>query len=459
MITLPKRIVVVSYCVLLSIGTIACSGKQHYVSLDIEANTFGSIKSDIQSLKDELIDSFSVDETWKKEGLKGYCDESHEYKPISNWAETIAENECDILSLFPVYFNSNFASEEQIEAARNIAVSFTAYIIDEYGLDFYLEVTQIEPYIIAWLSENGLDFTYKDRYASVLSGVYMEEHLFYDYVAHTLNGERIYCKRTDWISTPFELRRFLYEFCEGREAIIEGIKKDAPKTYLHIIDNMPNIIEVFFDDGDNGTQGLAYASRTQIHINEDALPYTVFHELVHCWTYSHYLSMTRWQNEGLAEYFPARYYQPDSIKDLFCNQLMFIEKAVNSDESNMQLLSNDLSFAPYYAYLEKGLSIEREAFDYYLLCQCRAQAELEWANDSLNRQPDIMTIADAYGIPESDEVDGDELSYAMAMSLVAYIIDATNVDCFFFNSIEGTMLTDAYGKGYSELKEEWSNSF
>ena len=451
-ISVIRRIVFVVCCLIVVVNSAACTGAKEPANTITDTNmetetgtnveggasddsSVREFKASIVEQMDALLESFSVGETWKKVGIENYCDDEYQVPELLAFLDIITENEGDILSLFPAYFNEKFASTEQIETATAIATSFTEYLLDKHGLDFYLEVDEIEPSIIEWLGANNIEFDYNDKFAEQLSKVTIDDHLYYDYVFYTERNERLYCKPTAWIETPFEVRRYIHEYIEGTEAILAGLEKDAPYTYSFIVDNIPNVLEIFFDDGNMGSgQSGGYAGRTQIHLGVDSHPYIVFHELMHIWCFW-LTDMERWQSEGFAEYIPLRYYQSPSIKETIANWI------------------NDYEHEICFMYKERGYPLESDAADYYLYTQCCAQYEYNHLNDE---EPDLsLTLAEVAGIPKGEMRDGDELSYDWAMSFVSYLIDKTSLDDFVKNSSEGIPLIEAYGMDYEELKAAW----
>lgn len=436
---LKTRCIALLLCVMfIAMPLAACAGNQVPASTDTNTSSGAGkpqdeIKQSIREAKDELIESFSVEETWKRIGIERYCDDAYQLPELSTLTNRISENDGDIMSLFPAYFNEKFASSEQIETATAVAASLTEYLLDKYGLDFYVELSETEPYINEWLDASDIDFDYDDKFAEQLSKVTIDDHLYYDYVVYTERNERLYCKPTQWIKTPFDVRRYIHEYLEGTETILAGLQKDAPETYEFIVDNMPNVLEIFFDDGNNGSnQSGGYARRTQIHLGVEEHPYIVFHELMHIWLY--WMSdMEIWQSEGLAEYIPLRYYQSPSIKES-------VSQVVNQYTHEICLL-----------YKEHGYPLQPDTADYYLYQKCVAEYEYRHRNDE---DFEIQTLADVAGIPKNEWSEGCELSYKQAMILVSYLIENTNLDTFVKNSGEGVSLVEAYGMEYEELKNE-----
>ena len=225
-----KRCIALFCCfMILVISLPACTVNEPHMSSAADENV-----NRIREEKEELIESFSVEETWKRIGIEYYCDDEYQIPDLSKLTDIITENDGDMLSLFPAYFNEKFASSEQLEVATAVAVSFTEYLLDEYGLDFYVGLSEIEPYINEWLSVSEIDFDYEDKFSSQLSKVTVDDHLYYDYVFYTERNERLYCKPTDYIKSPFELRRYIHEYIEGTDTILVGLEKDAPDTYSFI---------------------------------------------------------------------------------------------------------------------------------------------------------------------------------------------------------------------------------
>ena len=247
--------------------------------------------------------SFDWEEEWKRYGLCFYYFESDELSQED--MKLVLENGGDALSLFPLYFDTNYVSEEEKNTVIKIAGLITQYIINNYGIETFI-VCKASDFINEWLKTIGSGLTYTDPFAQNLQDYQFEEHLYYSLVAISERGEYLYLQPVaNYLDSAYKVRRFLSEYIEGTGIILAYIQKEAPVSYQILTSRRPPKVEIYFDE-----TVRSYATRTQIHLRTTV---EVFHELIHVWFYSK--TIDSWLREGIAVLIPDLCYQMPSYAE------------------------------------------------------------------------------------------------------------------------------------------------
>ncbi len=181
-----KISLIISFCIIVAVfvlGFFILRGKSKTSPTDNEQRF--SSQEECREYVDSTF-SFEWEEEWKRQGfIYCYCEDCELTEENRN---ILRENDYDILSLFPCYFDASFASNEEIETARKIAGLLTGYIVKTHGEDIFKTCSSSD-YINEWLGTTDLGITYEDPFAANIGCYGVDTDLYCSFGAITERGE------------------------------------------------------------------------------------------------------------------------------------------------------------------------------------------------------------------------------------------------------------------------------
>lgn len=384
-------------------------------------------------------------ERWQAVGLAGYAfGEEADETALAAWYVDAAHD--DMLSLFPAYFVEAFASTDEMCMAEQTALSVTDYIIRERGIAavFTADLAETVP---GWLSSIGVERTYADPYAGLLADYTYTHNQFYPLIATSPRGDVFKLTPLEYdMTTPDRVRMALCELEKGMDAILEGIKRDAPDWYDRLAANYAAPITYEFN-GDISNSVTYWAARRV----EIGAAFSLIHETVHMMTPCVYDRISRytdyWKAEAVAEYLSLTYY-PGLIRQTDDWQYFQDEVLLSMKEEERayyeRMRENYLRHAPWP---DTPQDVNEKLY-WRLAVLTKNEMDMEG-----------YSISDTYigaGSATMDEINGNELSYTEGEWLASYLINRHGLSAFLHYCMdEGVSFEAAFGMPYETAKTEW----
>lgn len=391
-----------------------------------------------------------TDEPWKGIGIAQLVREKEpNEQAVASYLEQ-AEN-LDILSLFAAYFHPDFAGEEDRQTATALAAMLCDMVLEEQGVDTLLGTPCVE-YRQELLDKLGIGKVYSDPYQGFDMGYTYNGSLWYSFVVTTPRGDEIYVQpMPDDMTTPGEVRYFLYEISAASQAILEGIQANAPKNYAIIADNYSEPITYLLDPNDSSY--AEWNSRT-IHLRHTC---HVVHETVHIMIPA-VDEDNRWKYEGAANYFMEQYYPPKYHRELYFGGLKeWTEADLLTAENEKSYNELEWILAGHDIYLsEYGMPANAFELNVRQYMNARMKAYYQGFSEKIS----MMPISEWYRIRYAGYMiapkNGNELSYDEAACFVDYLIQNYSMDSFLQLCIDPkTSFGEIYGMDYDEIKQLW----
>ena len=385
---------------------------------------------------------FPLPELWKLYGCTAYLFDAEADDAALKERYSDSEN-LDVLSLFVAYFHPDYASPEEMDAAMAAACSFARYVIENHGMDPFLN-TDCNAFKQEWLNKIGSGLTYEDPYASTVAEYTVTLHDYYSFIIESKRGEKLYCRPIEGdMDTPAELREFLYEISAGMDRILSAISQDAPESYVTIMENYSDPVHIYFDGTDRSY--VKYSGR-QIHLN---CGYAFFHEIMHLLIPSNYDGEV-WRNEGICDYFYLTYFQPGGQKrPYYAGFLTAVEQTAQSKESHDALF---IDASRVYA-AEYGMPSGIEQFDLKRFYELMAKVQAVYLEMGIEHTPSTYRAYEYYGSIKQD--DGNELPAYQTVFFTEYLIEQYGLDVFLKSCLNEVPFEEAFGVPYDEAKNSW----
>lgn len=391
---------------------------------------------------------------WKTVGLSGVLfEQSIDDMMLHAYYEQV--DNLDILSLFTVYFHSEFASDEEMLIVRETALSLADHIIRQYGMNTFLSEDRPEDRQ-EWLHFLGVNRDYSDAYAETLADY---QYLFWQYgyplVVKTDKGDMIYMHHREGdLDSAAQVRAFLYEANVGMKAILHGIAIEAPEYIQSVLDNYRDPITVYY--GPSFTDyTLPYTRKIELRSSHN-----YFHEMVHILirqpSGNASYDQENWKYEAISEYLSYTFFQaPRLKKDCYEAVLNSLHKYGDSTISKVSPEGFEIRVALKYQQRHGALSENWTDFDVRSYCElwgweqtldrlANPDIELEWA----------MPIG---GITHwrGKKTGGNELTYFQSYCFADYLAETQGLPVFLKYCIEDTSFEEAFGLTYEDAKEAW----
>ena len=388
-------------------------------------------------------------ERWQGVGLAGWAfAEPADKAELACWYQ--ADDQDDMLSLFPAYYVEAFATDGEQRMARQTAISLTAYIMDTAGAEAFF---QAEPsaYVPGWLASLGVTRVYSAPYAGLLEGYTYTHNQFYPLIATSPKGDVFKLVPLSYdMTTPAQVHMALCELELGVDAILAGVQRDAPEWYPVLAENYAAPITYEFTE--NGGYSVTYQSNRRIVVGGAV---SLVHETVHMMTpcetgrVSRYMDL--WKVEAITMYLTANYYpglmEPAFYLPFLQTDYIVTQTDATKQEAYLRLREMYLLYAP----------APESPADVNLRLFWRAMI-IVWDEMGLDRNSVSSTYVGA-GSAALDEVNGNELSYEEAEWLASWLINRYGLSTFFHYCMEeGVTFEDAFGVSYQAAKEAWLES-
>lgn len=389
---------------------------------------------------------------WKSVGLSGVLFE----RPIDDAllrAHYEQAEALDILSLFPVYYHSEFASDEEMAIARETAFSLTEYIVREHGMDTFLAKDRMADRQ-EWLYFLGVNREYIDPYAETLAGYHFAFwQAGYPLVVTTDKGDTMYMRpMRRGLDNAANVRTFLCEAKEGIQAILSGIEKNAPDYYDTIHSNYQQPIKLYFGDTYNN---MAYWGERRIELGFVA---GYFHEMVHMLIPTKDKDFNRsdtemWKFEAICDWLSIAFAE---LKREDCYNTMEIVSVFNA--SDYAQGSMDMFYIRVYdRYRQQYGELPDSWKDFDLSLYYKAFAHVQMEDILLSPTADdwwLASISDDYN-RRFKKTDGNELTGHQAYYLADFLIERYGLSAFLRYCLDGVSFDATFGLSYKDAKAAW----
>lgn len=404
------------------------------------------------SYRESLVGAAYELEPWKYIGLAGYAF-GHEVDEAVLRDYYQNGGTMDVLSLFPAYFLENFLIEEDTLIARETAVSFVCYVVEQRGANA-LFAQNCDGYKQDWIDGLNIGIVYTDPYAGFFDGYnYILLDQTYPLIVITDRGDIFHFKPIllpASIFSPKDLKSFLYHAAVGTEAILEKVERDA-SVYLDLVqDNYREPVTVYLDQ--SIAPSHTYIDAREIYVNG---PELYLHELTHILTGKNY--EYAWRYEAIAEYIRINVYNiamPARRAEYF-EIITDLDNYVNEHSADFGELED------VFLYKLRGMYIDHAG-------EPQTQDDIN-PGVLLELGSAITTAMDLDGLYTGNwglrryvgtnggkpNENGNELIYNEAYLLGAYLIDNYSFEAFLGFCLSTVSEEEAFGKSYDELKTEW----
>ena len=379
-------------------------------------------------------------ERWQAVGLAGVAfGERTEDAALAAW---YADNSHDaMLSLFPAYFVEAFATAEELHMAQQTALSLTAYIVRCHGVEA-VSTAAPEAFAAEWLASLGMDRAYSSAYAGVLAGYTYTHNQFYPLIATSPKGDVFKMKPLYDMESPAQAWLALCDLEVAVDAILEGIRQDAPDWYDRLKGNYA--APITYEFGASEGYSVTYFANRRVSVGGAA---SLIHETTHMMTpcqvgrISRY--MDQWKVEAIAEYLTNTYYNGRMEQETIFTYLQ--DAYINAHESPE---AQDFYRRTKQIYTEYAPTPQIPA-DVRLVLWWRAAALTKGLRN-------VVDVYAGVGSASLDAVNGNELSYAESAWLASYLINRHGLSAFLHYCLdEGVSFEAAFGLPYLEAKEAW----
>ncbi len=382
-------------------------------------------------------------ESWKRIAAVDYV-----YSERDGLGDTFTEGLG--LTLFEGYFNDAFADEETQVLAANTAKRFGRYVIEEYGIEAFLDCG-VEEYRNEWLISLGKEGRYQLPFdLSWLDGArYSERFLQFPLTIECKN--QTYCldaitssRSSSAFDTPELVLTHLSNGIKGMEEIVEHVRAQAEGANTRLSLRYGESIAYEISDrratGADVEKGVVYL----------ADPSEFVHETVHMLTLDAYPRDGLWLAEGVAEYYSRdvsgvrsdiEYRMYDSFTEWSETQTS-LGRFVESVKAEFSLRGGN--FATF------------GAFDFSLLEECIARVTFE-SSEKVEGFAFATSPVSAFHNSPPSSYEGNGLTYPQAYLFTKYLIEQEG-EVRVLNALPqgGTFdFTSSFGRSYAEYFAEF----
>lgn len=357
----------------------------------------------------------------------------------------------DMLSLFAAYFVDEFAGERQM--ARETAASLCWYVLKTAG---YAALTEedMDAYRQAWLESLDVDRGYTDPFAGWFEGCIYENSAKYPLIVTTKKGDIFYLKPMPGdMETPQEARAFMYEAMHGPQALIEGLRADAPEYADYMAENFMLPIKYYMEPKEDDQSSYANWASREIHLgNTGSVIHETMHVLTRVYAGAAGYDMDQWKVEGIADYLTLRYQPSTGQKEAYFWELteygLEPEKGdTERDTAVKQAVRRGREFYLTNNSLPQNAE-EIDAYE-YVLAMAKAYQLSDW---------DWKSVGDAYNDLNGKNISQrfvNGLTYNEVFSFTDYLIRTYSLDKFLDFCMGDEFFEEAYNLTYEEAMEGW----
>lgn len=387
----------------------------------------------------------SLTEPWMAEGAAAYVfgEKPDNAVLLEHYTST---EDIDILSLFSAYFYPTFASEEEMKIAKGTAASLTTYIIDKYGVGSFLESNETS-YRREWLQSIGVDREYSDEHISTLGGLLYSHTKDYPLIIKSNDATFYFQIIPEYMETVEQVKSVVTDVLVGSELIMEHLRVNAPRNYERLKDNLVGVQIYFKTELSGGYMfGIADPDSKEIEVRHASV---VIHELMHIIIPRVWGDKSRWQFEGIAEYFQYDVYPTYTLKERHYANLTW-------DSSGTDDCSKATSLCQDHYLLHVPLPQSPEDMDVGLYIEAMGTTALLHTELQCDSRM-FRSVSEIAGRKEIESV-GNELTYEQSYLFISYLIDKYSLDTVLDYCQNNADFEAIFGDSYENLKAQWIDS-
>ncbi|MBR0093320.1 MAG: hypothetical protein IJP92_16660 [Lachnospiraceae bacterium] len=360
-----------------------------------------------------------------------------------------------VFSCFPAYMDLRFADEGTCTLAQELAKSITEFMIRENGFASFLETVNTFEIYDDWCTSAGvtrksIPETGVVQAAQMKSVPAVREVIWlHPEFEFRINGI------PEWMESADVSYQSFCVMLAGYEEMVQNINDSVPEKYR--FEGFDPVLKVILKPKGRhpGEGSYADSLRHEIVVEE----YDVFwHEAAHC-VFPRRVDEEleyRWISEALAcKYaFPIEVYGPKWNEEVFALMLtgeMTLERFPQEGENNDSL--NKILAALYAQLRDERYAEYADALAFFrsLAIMTLLDPEIE-----MNIPMTRLSVAETAGFPaESEEIDGNGLTYLEAMLFYEYLVEEYGTERVLdlYNSMEP--FESLAGKTYAETYREF----
>ncbi len=412
-------------------------------------------------VEDVLGAAADIHEYWVKTGLASLTlGEQPDHEALNTWYQD--PEYLDMTGLFIAWFTEEWTTEQERELAHMSATSLVQYALEVERISPTGLVEQVNNAVrTRWLESLGVDqevtYPYDGRFAgfkySTDNGCALVVQTdFIRYCLNRLPPEQGLFQKVS------EVEFFIDYTYYGRKALVEYVMTEAPS-----VKNTMKPDEIIEFKVTKLVVALGSARGNSITLQNSAVFYYPLHEIVHTFDWNMAFPQANfWLMEGFAEYLGKLLpIYPQTQK-----RCIFWDLSGYTIDLDISGLPEDLTYcyrldseqfeaAKAWYLAQGGLTDNSEVVDVRLFSDAFAFATMY-----RNAYPGTLgtPIGEKYQIGPNSKLaslDGLELSYTQAASMIAWLCDTYTLDRVldvYINGAEDGLLD---GKTYAELKASW----
>ena len=380
---------------------------------------------------------FDFQQPWMIEGAAAFVSERNVDETALR-AYYSTKHDSNILSLFAGYFCEDFATQEELQVAKDTAAALAKYVIENYGMKSFLSGVTAEQKQ-AWLLSIGATEVYANEDEESFKDYTYSYSKEYPLIVTTVQAVFYLRKIPGDVETVEQVMRVLRETEKCIIGMKQFIKDNAPQSYELIKETIDEPIHYYFQAYPiNGRDGLASEYGKKVKLSATwAIPHETAHILIPAQG-----SSSTWRYEGIAEY--LSYTIAPDARDREVSYSEFLQMAGTEHSKFAKLmLRYYLTHAQY----------PKSADEFDLANFQRAIAAITLAYPDLNI--DSLGIKFKEPVKEFKQEDpGNGLTYPQAHLLISYLIDQYSLDAVLEFCLNDSAFEDDFGRSYEEILEE-----
>lgn len=393
------------------------------------------------SYRSELVKAYlDITEPWKVIGAQGvaFGEEVDQEALITYYSD---ETNLTTLSLFAAHFVDTLSFNIPQGIIQDTAVSFSDFLLSQYGVDAFLGCTANDGYRQAWLDSLGLSMDYQPAYdLGFLDGAVYTSSEAYPLTITTAN--RVYSFAGDFAENPGTIMYLLSYYHEGMNTVMAYIAANAPEHAPEILTSWEDSLSIYFRTDIHG-------SFIDISGKELNIGYVSLRELFNR-TFNYLIpeadrELEIWKTFGIADFLFAMAEVPDVS---FYSYFLATPDDSWEDDRQFLLMAQDYYFA------RKAEPDGLKDFDFGLSYEAMAFVTLSNPDLELHNRYFSYSIAQFTGSERKyDPYPGNTLNYPEAYFFTKYLVETYGLDTmltYCLSNYATLLFENTFGVSYNE---------
>lgn len=326
-----------------------------------------------------------------------------------------------VQSMFPLYFEKEYAGDDVAQAARMTAREVVELMLDEMSAEDFVKSDELFDYEIQMLQTMGITVD-KERIERRLKETDMFSANSYP-VSLAYNNWFFYLSKEENFNTADDYYDLFVEFLDALDITMTMWKEKEPEAYLLLEEKLDDIVSFYFYDRRSGGDG----NKKEIWLGESD---AAIHELIHVWIPFSNNDKDFWYYEGIAMYLTGKAYW-----QIYVNGGGWYEAIVKGELYDTLSVADrafcDLLADYYLQFAEMPSSYEEmDGFVLMRALSWAAVTEPEMAKKTSMRLLNLSHAEDIYleyGYRIPDE-GGNKLGYIQSTAVIDYLTETYGLD-------------------------------